>query len=287
MNESARSASGGHLAAFRIGISLLGLATIAAGILDLVWGDFDPGHQPIQALGVSVPGRVLFAYLTGIWMLVAGAALLWRRTTRMGIWATAFIYCIFSLFSVPRFYTMPHRYGFHLTLISGVIAEMFQQLIVVAGCLVLYLSIAPPESRWAAKGPLIARLVFGLSAVSFGLAHLTNPNGPAHMIPLWMPFSARFWILISGVGFMLSGLAILSGIVNRLASWMLAAMLLAIEVLLVPILFGYPHLHQAWGASAYNLAVAAAVLILAGSLPARQSMLAVLFKTATATNSKD
>ena len=70
---------------------------------------------------------------------------------------------------------------------------------------------------------------------------------------------------------MLAGLAILSGILNVLAARLLALMLLIFEVPLVPTIFGYPHVHQAWAASAYNLAVAGAVWIFAASLPRRHT----------------
>jgi hypothetical protein len=30
-----------------LGIYVYGMATVAAGIFDLVWGDFDASHQPI------------------------------------------------------------------------------------------------------------------------------------------------------------------------------------------------------------------------------------------------
>jgi uncharacterized membrane protein len=271
MNEVAQSANPDRFAVARVGVYLCGLATIFAGILDLIWGDFDAGHQPIGALGVYIPGRAMFAYITGTWMILAGSAIFWRRTVRMGALGMAIIYLIFGMFSLPRFYTMPHRFGFHVTLILGVFGEMLQQFIVVAGCVVLYASFAPPASTWTAKAPLVARLTFGLSGVLFGLGHFTNRKGLVHMIPQWMPFGAPFWILISGIGFMLAGLAILSGILNVLAARLFALMLLVFEVALVPIIFGYPHVHQAWGASAYNLAVAGAVLIFAASITSRHA----------------
>jgi uncharacterized membrane protein len=269
-NERFRNENSDRFTVANIGMYLFGAATIVAGVLDLIWGDFDVGHQPIDALGFPIPGRAMFAYIMGVWLILAGAAILWRRTARTGAIATAVLYSIVGLFSLPRLYTMPHRYGFHLTLLLGVFGEMLQQFIVVGGCIVVYASFAP-ASRWIAKAPLVARLIFGLSGVLFGLAHLVNPKGPAPMIPHWMPFDATFWVLISGIGFMLAGLAILSGILNILAARLFALMLLIFEVILVPIPFEYPHLHQAWGATAYNLTVAGAVLIFAGSIANRQA----------------
>jgi hypothetical protein len=78
---------------------------------------------------------------------------------------------------------------------------------------------------------------------------------------------ARFWVIFTGIAFLLAGIAILSGTLSRLATWLLLLMLVMFEVALVPIIFGYPRVHQAWGASAYNLAVAGAVWIFAISTP--------------------
>jgi uncharacterized membrane protein len=260
-----------RLAEAKIGVYLLGPATILAGILDLIWGDFDVGHQPIDALGFHIPGRAMLAYITGAWMILAGAAILWRRTARTGALATALIYCVFGMFSLPRFYTMSQKYGFHITLILGISGEVLQQFIVVVGGIILYASLASSVSSWTDKAPLIARWTFGLSGILFGLAHLINPKGPVHMIPQWMPFSGQFWILISGIGFMLAGFAILSGVLSVLAARLLGLMLLIFEVALVPLIFGYPHLHQAWGASAYNLAVAGSVWIFAAWIANRKA----------------
>jgi hypothetical protein len=48
----------------RIGIWIYGLATAAAGLMDLIWRDFDADHQPIQAWGDHIPGREILAYIT-------------------------------------------------------------------------------------------------------------------------------------------------------------------------------------------------------------------------------
>ena len=96
MDEIEQSANSDRFAVMRVGMYLCGLATICAGILDLIWGDFDAGHQPIGALGVSIPDRALFAYITGAWMILSGAAIFWRQTVRMGVSAMAIIYFIFG-----------------------------------------------------------------------------------------------------------------------------------------------------------------------------------------------
>jgi hypothetical protein len=47
----------------KIGIYVYGIAAVAYGITDLVWGEFDPSDQPLQAWGDHIPGAKVFAYI--------------------------------------------------------------------------------------------------------------------------------------------------------------------------------------------------------------------------------
>ena len=51
MDEAAQPANSTALAVARGGVYLFALATIAAGVLDLIWGEFEAAHQPIRGLG--------------------------------------------------------------------------------------------------------------------------------------------------------------------------------------------------------------------------------------------
>ena len=248
------------------GVYLFALATIAAGVLDLIWGEFEAAHQPIGALGDNIHGQKIFAYITAVWMILAGAAILWRRTRRSGALAAALIYLVFGLFWLPRFYTAPHVLGFRLTLIVGILAGMFTQLMVVAGALVLFTSVAGSSSYWSQTSPTVARWVIGLAALLFGVVHLTGVQGVAGMVPKWMPLGGSFWVILSGIAFLLAGLSILFGILNRLAAHLLALMIVLFEIILIPMAFANPGNHIAWGSNAYSLAAAGAVWIFASSI---------------------
>ena len=262
MNELAQPVKSERFEVARGGTYLFALATIAAGVLDLIWGEFEAAHQPIGALGDNIPGQKIFAYITAVWMIPAGAAILWRRTRRVGALAAALIYLVFGLFWLPRFYTAPQAVGFRVTLFIGLLAGMFTQLMVVAGALVLYASVAPSSINWRA----VARWVIGLAAVLFGVVHLTSVQGVAGMVPKWMPLGGAFWVVLTGVAFLLSGLAILSGILNGLAAHLLVLMIVIFEIALVPMVFANPGNHIAWGSNAYSLAAAGAVWIFASSI---------------------
>lgn len=270
MNEPANS---DRFTVTRGGVYLFALATIAAGVLDLLWGEFEAAHQPIGALGDNIPGQKIFAYITAVWMILAGVAMLWRRSARVGAIAAALIYLVFGLFWLPRFYTAPKVLGFRLTLLMGLLAGMFTQLMVVAGALVLYASVAPSSSDWLRKSRAVASWVIGLAAVLFGVVHLTGVQGVAQMVPKWMPLGGSFWVILSGVAFLLAGLAILSGILNRLAAHLLAVMIVVFEIALVPMVFANPGNHIAWGSNAYSLAAAGAVWIFASSIRSHHSQL--------------
>lgn len=266
MNSGCRTKS----VVMSLGIYLMSLATVGAGVLDLIWRDFDPGHQPFGGLGYYMPDRAVFACIAGMWLILAGSMTLWQRTERLGWFATAAIYFIFGLLSLPHFYTMLHKYGFHFTLIVGVIGQFFLQLIVVGGCLVLESSSARVTPSWSGTLQLIVRWMFGLGGILTGVGHLINTKGLIHMIPNWMPLGAPVWIVISGIGFILAGIAILTGIADLLAARLLALMLLIFQIILVPIIFEYPHVHQAWGGTAFNLAAAGSVCIFAASIANRK-----------------
>lgn len=244
--------------------------SIAAGILDLIWGDFEAAHQPIQALGDHIPGREILAYIAATCLIVGGAAILWRRTTRSGAVALAVIYAIFALFWLPRFYTAPHLLGFRAPVLIGLLAGVAQQLILVAAAGIIHASFATRDSAWLSRALLLIRWTFGLCSIDFGLGHLTGIREVAAMVPKWMPWSGNFWAILTGIAFVLAGVAILSEILDVLATRLLALMLFVFSVLvLAPGPFAHPSNHVAWGSNAYNLAAVGAAWIFAEAIAIR------------------
>ena len=250
----------------KVGVAVYGVASAAAGVMDLIWGDFDSAHQPIQAFGDYIPGRGIFAYITAIWMIVGGVAILWRRSARAGGAALAIIYFVFTVFWLPRLYWAPHILGFRIPVFLGVLAGVGSQLIVVAAGALVYASLATHRSSWP-RTILFARWIFGLCSIDFGLQHLTDLRDNIIYVPKWMPLGAEFWVIVTGICFVLAGLAILSGIQDVLAAWLLGLMFLSFNVVALPqFIFADPKDHAAWGGYAYNLAAVAAAWIFADSI---------------------
>src|SRR5579864_3068896 len=113
----------------KIGVYVYGLAAVAYGITDLVWGEFDPSDQPLQAWGDHVPGATIFAYIAAVWLVAAGIALLFRGTRRLAAASLAVLYAIFVLFPLPRFYTAPHYLGYRPGVYIGVLVDVCQEII--------------------------------------------------------------------------------------------------------------------------------------------------------------
>lgn len=253
----------------KIGVYVLGVAAIATGIVDLVWGDFERAHQPIQAWGDNVSGRGPFADAVGIVLVIGGAAIMLRRSTQVGAVLLEVTYFLFAIFWAPRLYWATAILGWRGTI--GAIGGIGQQAIVIAVAAIIYAGAAVPGAPWAPRTTRITRWVFGVSTIFFGLAHLTSVESAAPLVPKWIPPSADFWVIVTGLAFVAAGIGILSGMLDVLAARLLTLMLLIFSALaLLPLIFAYPHHETAWGGNAYNLVAVGAAWVLADWLSSRR-----------------
>ena len=254
----------------RAGVIMYGLASAACGVMDLIWGDFDASHQPIQAFGDHIPGVGILAYITAAWMIAGGLAILLRRSARVGGALLAIIYFVFTIFWLPRLYTAPHYLGFRIPVVVGVTAGVGIELIAMAGGALVYASLATRSSSWP-RTILITRWIFGLCAINFGVNHLDAVADNLFYVPKWMPLGQEFWVILTGISFVLAGLAMLSGIRDVLGARLLALMFLAFNVFALPqFIFANPKDHAAWGGNAFNLALVGATWIFADAISTRQ-----------------
>jgi uncharacterized membrane protein len=257
----------------KIGVYVYGIAAVAYGITDLVWGEFDPSDQPLQAWGDHVPGATIFAYIAAIWLIVAGAALLWRSSRRFAAASLTVLYGIFVLFPLPRFYWGPHVHGQHAYVYLGVLVDVCQEIILFVAAVVVWKTLSGRDSL-SQRAATLLRWTFGLCSIDFGLAHLTAPWTLVPMIPKWMPFGPTIWAVLTGIAFVLAGIAIILGVLDALAAWLLGLMLLVFSALaLAPLIFSHPHAHWVWGANAYNLTAVGAAWIVAEWLGTRKGLL--------------
>jgi len=247
-------------------IYLYAVAGIAAGVINLIWLDFATGSQPIQAFGDHVPGRELYAVVTAVALIAGGVLILRPKTEAAGAATLAIVYGIFAIFWLPRFYWVIHLFGADVQRIFGVISGVGEQMILVAAAIAVW-AVASPLPRPAALNA--ARWTFGLSCIGFGLNHYLSVAAVAALVPTWLPPNPSFWVILTGTGFLLAGIAILARIYDVPAARLLAVQLLVFSALVcLPWIFHAPRGHEAWGGNAYNLTAVGAALILA-SLAAR------------------
>ncbi|MBV9333207.1 MAG: hypothetical protein JO146_04305 [Candidatus Eremiobacteraeota bacterium] len=250
-----------------VGVSVLAVGAIATGIVDLVWRRFDPAEQPIQAFGDRVAAHsVVFACVVALLLIVGGITIVQPRTARLGAVLLAVAYGVFAIFWSPRLVTGYEYLGW--SGLTGALAGLGQEAIVIAALALVFVAGASRGSLQ--RVGLIARWIFGVSTIVFGIAHLANVAGIARMVPQWMPMGGNVWAVVTGIAFILAGIAIVSGILDVVAARLLTLMLAIFSVLaLAPQLLSFTHEQSAWGANAYNIAAIGAVWVLADWLARR------------------
>jgi uncharacterized membrane protein YphA (DoxX/SURF4 family) len=230
-----------------------GLGATALGIIGLVFGDFALQWQPVPK---DLPGHYVLAMLSGVVMLVLGLGVLWTRTARPASAALAVVYLGWVALHAPDAAAAPGSVAAWLG-----VAEI---LSLSTGGLALF-ALASPSSDDRLR--LVARLVYGLCPLVFGLSHFAYADFTAKMVPGWIPYPL-FWAYATGAGHLAAGLAILFGVAPRRAATLLAAMMGGFVVLLhIPRVIAAPTSHLEWTMTAIALSLTGAAWALRRSLP--------------------
>ena len=203
------------------GWRVYGLGVMAVGMACLAFGDFDPG-QPVPE---NFPARTALAYAAGAFMVVAAAAVEWRRTAAWGAAALTAYYALFVVILMNGRLLLTH-YAEYVTY-----ENIAMQLAIAAGGLIVYATTARIDAALAARLTRLGRLAFGVCALVFGGAHFVYMNLTAPLVPKWLPPTQEFWGYATGVGFVAAGVAILTGVQARLAAILLTAMLASFALL--------------------------------------------------------
>ncbi|HEY4941019.1 MAG TPA: DoxX family membrane protein [Rhizomicrobium sp.] len=240
-----------------LGWRAYGLGVTAMGLLCLAWGDFDPG-QPVPK---AFPGRIALAYAVAAFMIVAGAAVAWRRTAAWGAAALAAYYTLIVVIVMDGPGVVAHYREF------GAYSNTAAQLAIAAGGLIVYATHADIDAALAARLTRLGQIVFGVCAILFGGAHFFYMNLTAPLVPKWLPPSQEFWGYATGVAHIAAGVAILTGVQARLAAILLTAMYASFTVLVhAPMLLADPSSHWIWSENAVNLALIGVAWVVADSL---------------------
>jgi uncharacterized membrane protein YphA (DoxX/SURF4 family)/exonuclease VII small subunit len=247
--------------ALRLGARVYGLGVMALAAVCLVWGTFDPG-QPVPE---GLPQRTALAYVVAAFLLVAGAAITWRRTAAKGAAAVTAYYAVVVVVWMQGRLVISH-YGEY-----GMYSGIAEQLSIAAGGVIVYAASARLDAVTAARLTRVGQIAFGVCALLFGGAHFVYLDLTTPLVPRWLPPSQELWAYATGVGFIAAGLALLSGVQARLAAILLTVMLAAFTVLVhAPLIIAEPSSHGTWAEGALNLVVNGVAWVVADSLGSRQ-----------------
>lgn len=231
---------------------VFGVAAIAMGVVALTWHGSEVWQRAL-AFGGRYGKDV--AWGLGLVHVAAGAGLLHPRTARVASIMLGAVYGLLSLACVPDILHAPRTYGGY--------GNFFEQFSVVCGALAVYVMTGMRGARSSGLRT-VARLGFGLCAVSFALAQVFYFNFTASLVPRWIPPDQAFWTTATTVAFGLAAVAMLVDRQARLATRLVGLMVALFGVLVwVPHVVAHPAAFADWSELTETFLIAGAALTVA------------------------
>lgn len=207
------------LPVIQIGRWFFALATIGIGVEHFIFNDFIIGRAP--AWPESVPGVLIWAYLTGIFFIGAGLAIISNKKTRqVAVFAGILIFLWAFLRSIPVIATD--------SFLSGEWTRAGKALTFFGGFFAIA-AVSPKSgntrssafSKFINKNKefiILGRICLGIFLIITGIQHYLFTEFVASLIPEWFPGDAVFWTYFAGVALIAGGLGLFIPKTARLAA---------------------------------------------------------------------
>lgn len=246
---------------------IFGVAIIALGAEHLIFATtaakFFPAHFRATVIPVIpwIPAHPWLAYLTGAALIAAGASILVNVKARTGALIIGGILLGAAIIlHVPQMLAVPRNWA-----LRGQVCEM----LALSSAAFVLAGMSPRASgRVRLSDSVLARVgrvLFGITAVVFGVDHFLALDLIASLIPAWMP--AHLLIAsLTGAAMIAAGVSILTRWMDEPAAFGLGAMfLLFVLTLHAPRVLAAPHDPNEWSSALIALAMCGASWIFASA----------------------
>ena len=210
-----------------IGRILFAIAMIAFGVQQFLFGDFVPGRAPAWPAGM--PGRLLWAWLSGTVLVGTGAAIVMaaatpscRRTAQLAALATGTMIFVWALLRQIPLAAADPSFGGEWTRL-GKALMLFGGALAVAGS-VGRTEVRPYGSQERVRPDgspgrtliHLGRFCLGIFMIGCGIQHFLWIEFVTSLVPGWIP-GALFWTRFAGVALIAGGAGLMVPWTARLA----------------------------------------------------------------------
>jgi uncharacterized membrane protein len=244
-----------------VGHAVFAATMVALGVLGLVKGDFTQVWQPVPK---GLPAREALAYLCAFISLACGIGLLWQRAAASAARVLLGYLLLWTLLFKARFiFLAPTE--------EATYQSCGENAVLVAGAWVLYAWFATEWDRQhlgfatGDRGVRIARVLYGLAMIAFGLSHFAYVDLTAPLVPGWLPRHVG-WAYFTGFTYLAAAAAVLIGVCARLAAALSAAQMGGFTLLVwVPLALAGNISASQWGEFVVSWALTVAGWVVADS----------------------
>jgi uncharacterized membrane protein len=252
----------------RFGRYLFSVALIAFGVQQFIYGDFVPGRAPEWP--TAIPGRLVWAYISGALLIASGAAIISGIKARWAaVLSGSMIFFWALLRHLPELVANPH---------GGVLTNTGKALALFGGALAVAGSLPAGEkdSTRTSSRPInankgftyLGRFCLGIFMILAGIQHFQYADFVATLVPAWIP-GHYFWTYFAGVALIAGGAGLMLPQTTKAAAILTGVMIFLWLVLLhIPraIAAAGPQRRNEWTAVFEAMAISGIAFVLSGRM---------------------